>query len=152
MTKDWGPYLKSMASISGYNVMPEVKMPKQRKARRKETRPRKQPERAFRKDAIDYLRKHGWKVMRLENGICGKNNTGFPDLWVFNRNRRYGAWIELKSSTGVLSDEQIAFKDDCFQCKVNHHVLNSMGGVKNFCDTAGKTVEEWVTGVGGARL
>ena len=99
---------------------------KVRKERAKETCPRKQPEREIRNQIIKELRKKGIKVMRVENAITGKNNTGLPDLWVVNINKNKAGWIEIKSEKGILQDHQRIFREDCIRCNVNHWVVYSL--------------------------
>jgi hypothetical protein len=100
---------------------------KTRKERAKETRPREQPERELREHVIAELRKKGIKVMRLENSIVGKNNTGMPDLWVVNVYKNKAGWMELKSDRGILTGNQPQFRADCLRCNVNHWVVRSLG-------------------------
>jgi len=99
---------------------------KARKARARETTPREQPERELRNTVIKELRRHGVKVMRVENSITGINNTGLPDLWVVNVNKNIAGWIELKSLRGVLTGNQPQFREDCLLCGVKHWVVRSV--------------------------
>ena len=105
----------------GTNVMP-VK----RKPRALETKPREQPERLLRNEVIKELRKKGWEVIRIENGIGGRRNRGVPDLWVFHEYKRIAGWIELKDIHGVLSLEQRIFQTYCKACYVNHWVIRTV--------------------------
>lgn len=96
---------------------------KVRKPRAKELLPRKEYDRAedrLRPVIINELRRLGCKVMRLENSITGKNNIGFPDLWIFNPRNNWGGWIEVKTPFGIMLDEQLDFQSMCKLCKVNH--------------------------------
>lgn len=99
---------------------------KQRKKRAKETKPREQPERNLRNDIIKELRKKGIKVMRVENSITGRHNTGMPDLWVVNIFKNKAGWMELKSDKGILTGNQPQFRNDCLRCNVNHWIVRSM--------------------------
>ena len=99
---------------------------KQRKERAKETKPREQPERELRNAVIKELRKHGVKVMRIENSITGRRNTGIPDLWVVNVLKNKAGFMELKADKGVLSDNQRIFREDCLRCNVNHWIIKSV--------------------------
>lgn len=101
-------------------VFDDVKI---RKPRAKELLPRKEYDRAedrLRPIIVNDLRNRGCKVMRLENAIVGKNNIGFPDLWVFNPRNKYATWIEVKTPFGVMSKEQLRFQAMCKLCNVNH--------------------------------
>lgn len=96
---------------------------KVRKPRKKELLPRKEYDRAedrLRPVIVNELRNRGCKVMRLENAIVGKNNIGFPDLWVFNSRNKWAGWIEIKTPFGVMSEEQLKFQAMCKLCNVNH--------------------------------
>ena len=118
-------YIKAMALIQGQVVMPEVKMPRKKFIRAKEIVPRKQEERAFRAQVIKDLRRHGCTVKRIENSITRGLGNDIPDLLVFT-NDLYPPikmiWIELKSSTGVLSDGQKRFQDLCAMAGIKHIV------------------------------
>lgn len=94
-----------------------------RKPRKKELLPRKEYDRAedrLRPVIVNDLRNRGCKVMRLENSIVGKNNIGFPDLWVFNPKNKWAGWVEVKTPFGVMSEEQLKFQAMCKLCNVNH--------------------------------
>lgn len=97
-----------------------------RKKRAQETKPREQPERELRNAVIKELRKHGVKVMRIENSITGRRNTGIPDLWVVNVLKNKAGFMELKADKGVLLDNQRIFREDCQRCNVNHWVIKSV--------------------------
>lgn len=101
----------------------DVKMPKKRRARKKETVPRQQPEAELRKQVVRYLRTRG-KCYRIENGITGKNNTGLADLLFFWSGGM--VWIELKSNEGTLQDNQIEFQELCKKAHINHWVIRSI--------------------------
>ena len=152
MTKDWGTHIKALCKIHGQDVLPGIKLPVKRKGRRKELGPRKQPEKVFKKWAVPYLRRHGWKVYLIENSVCGDNNDSIPDSWISNRYRKWAGWCEFKAENGRLDNGQIEFKNECHDCNARHVVFDSKDGVRHFVNTAGKSVAEWVTGVKGARL
>src|SRR3990167_3064348 len=105
-----------MAYIQGKDVFVDVKMPKKRRVRSKETKPRNQPEALLRKEVIKHLREHGCKVWRIETAIIGQ--LGLPDLLVFSHKGMF--WVELKSLKGVFSIEQEEFRYLCFHYCVKH--------------------------------
>lgn len=111
---------------AGWVAMAKGESIKVRKARAKETEPRDQPERELRNAVIKELRRRGVKVMRIENSIVGRRNTGIPDLWVVNRRKNIAGWVELKSSIGILTGNQPQFREDCLRCGVNHWVIRSV--------------------------
>lgn len=124
-------HLQEIKALSGRaDILPEVKIPKKRAKRKKETAPRKQPERLFRNEAIKYLRSKGCVVKRIENAITGHNQRGIPDLLVFCENKKRFYWIELKASSGVLSKEQIEFERLCKVCGINHIVAYDLDDLK----------------------
>jgi hypothetical protein len=104
----------------------EEKPKKPRKLRAKETRPRKQPERELRNAVIKELRRHGIKVIRVENSITGKNNTGVADLIVFNLHKGLFAFVELKAEQGRLTGRQPEFQEACRICGINYWVVRSV--------------------------
>lgn len=101
-----------------------------RKKRKKEERPRLQPERELRNIIIRELRRNGIKVRRIENSITGKNNNSIPDLWVANIYKKKAGFMELKSEKGVLSEGQKIFREECINCSVNHWVIRSLDEAK----------------------
>jgi hypothetical protein len=72
---------------------------------------------------IKELRKHGYKVWRIEPSFRGK--FGVADLIVMHK-RGAHAYLEVKSSTGVLSKDQKEFYDLCLACVVQYHVVRSV--------------------------
>lgn len=66
-------------------------------AKRKE-----QPETAIRRAIVDYLRLHGWKVVRIVQGVLSE--PGIPDLVAIRDG--WHVWIEVKTPTGRLSAYQ----------------------------------------------
>ena len=89
-----------------------------RKKRAKETKPREQGEARFRVEVVRWLKKKGYYYKRIENGVCGLHGVGVPDFLFFNR--RYFYWLELKFGVGILSKEQIVFKEHCIRSGINH--------------------------------
>ena len=118
-------YIKAMALVNGQVVLPDVKMPRKKFVRAKETRPRNQEEALYRKEVIKELRRHGCFVRRIENSITRELGNDLPDLLVFT-NDLYPpikmVWVELKSSTGVLSYGQQRFRDLCVMAGIKHIV------------------------------
>lgn len=123
-----------MSPESKIRIGIEEKPRKPRKLRAKETKKRKQPERELREEVIKELRKHGIKVMRIENSIVGKNNTGIADLIVFNLRKGIFGFIELKSRRGSLTGRQPEFQEACRTCGINYWIVRSKeDAVKNIC-------------------
>lgn len=76
-----------------------------------------------RTDIIKELRKKGYKVRRVEPFVRGK--FSLADLYVWKRDK-FMAWLEVKSSSGVLSPGQLEFQEDCISCKIHYHVVRSV--------------------------
>src|SRR3990167_2044538 len=72
---------------------------------------------------IKALRKHGYKVWRVESSFRGK--FGLGDLWVMHE-RGVASWLEVKALNGVLSGDQSFFQRMCRNCKVNYHIVRSV--------------------------
>ena len=72
---------------------------------------------------IKALRKHGYKVWRVEPSFRGK--FGLGDLWVMHP-RGVAAWVEVKTPTGILSKDQMDFQELCLKCRVHHLVVRSV--------------------------
>ena len=94
---------------------------KQRKKRKKETRPRSRPEDKFRnEEVIPFLKKDkrikGW--MRIENGVNGKHGKGIPDMLFWTYRHEY--WLELKAECNGLDESQRIFKQHCIRTKKPH--------------------------------
>jgi hypothetical protein len=66
------------------------------------TKRKTQPETAIRKAIVDYLRLHGWKVVRIVQGVLSE--PGIPDLVAIRDG--WHVWIEVKTPTGRLSAYQ----------------------------------------------
>lgn len=127
---NWPIYIKAMAKIQGKDILPEVKL---RKSRAKETKPRKEYDRAednLRPLVIDALRRMGCKVMRVENSIAGKNNTGISDLLVFYVPKRFFAFVELKTEKTDLTGKQPEFREHCDKCGIRYIVIRSIEEAK----------------------
>ena len=104
-----------------------------RKPRKKEVLPRKEYDRGedrLREDVIDYFRKRGAIVKRIENSITGKRGDSLPDLWVFDVKTKWAGWLELKYHSD-LRDGQRHFKWLCGEMRVNHLVVYSLEDIKN---------------------
>lgn len=122
--------LKAMAKLNGKECLKEVPaMRNPRKKRKKETEPRKQPEREFRNKAIKWLRSNNCIVYRIENSI--QYNVGIPDLLVFAQQQW---WVELKSPIGNLSAEQYEFRQRCLRVGINHLVARDIEDLKIICN------------------
>jgi len=120
------PKKDQLKRMSAFTAMAKGEPIKPRKPRAKEIGPREQPERELRNQIIKELRKRGIKVMRVENAIVGRHNTGLPDLWVVNINKNLAGWMELKSEKGILAPHQKQFREDCLRCGVRHWVVRSL--------------------------
>lgn len=83
----------------------------------------KREEDGIRRDIIKELRKRGYKVRRVEP--CSRGSFSLGDLYVWKRGK-FMTWLEVKSSTGVLSPGQLEFKEDCISCGVNYFVVRSV--------------------------
>jgi hypothetical protein len=119
--------LQEIKALSGRaDILPEIKIPKKRAKRKKETAPRKQPEALFRNQAIKYLRSKGCVVKRIENAITGYHNSSIGDLLVFCPRTAWGGFIELKAEAGVLSEGQKEFRKQCLACNVKHIVARRL--------------------------
>lgn len=120
-----------MTVITGNDdKMKDVRQPRQPSKRKKETVPRKQPEAEIRNDIIKGLRAMGVKVMRIENSIGGKNNTGIADLLVFSEYRAIGGFMEVKAPNGRLTGNQPEFRRLCLDCGINYWVVQSLEEAK----------------------
>ena len=80
-----------------------------------------QPEAIFRKALIKHLRKHHCKVYRVEPAVRGK--FGLGDLWVSCVRKGWAGWIEVKTPTGILNEDQREFEADCIVCGVKYLVV-----------------------------
>ena len=69
---------------------------------------REQPETAIRRAIVDYLRLHGWKVVRIVQSALSER--GIPDLVAIRDG--WHVWIEVKTPTGRLSADQEKWLSD----------------------------------------
>lgn len=67
-----------------------------------------QPETAIRRAITDFLRVHGWKVVRIVQSALSEK--GIPDLVAVKDG--WHVWIEVKTPTGRLSAKQKEWLDD----------------------------------------
>lgn len=125
--------IKSSIDLMKISKGEKVEVPKKRKPRKKETKPRNQEEAKIRADVIKELRKKGVQVMRIENAITGRHNTGIPDLWFFNINKRKAGFIELKTPKGILTGNQPQFREFCILCGIPHYIVRSVGDALEVC-------------------
>lgn len=131
-------FVKAMAKINGRDVLPDVSLPKpkptdptQRKPRKTHTKTdaegnvtsykNKREEDAFRLVVIKVLRKNRMEVRRVEPVFRGK--FGLGDLWVFCERTRWGGWVEIKTDTGTLNDDQEEVQRLCGICGVNYIIV-----------------------------
>jgi hypothetical protein len=120
--------MKSIARKEGRDVLPSLSLPK-----KKTSGPRgkyNREEDRLRPLIIKALRKKGYLVYRVETAI--NHQLGIPDLWVMHWAGKWAGWLEVKTPTGVLSDEQKAFMKYCDVNKVNCFVIRSVEEVNNF--------------------
>ncbi len=82
----------------------------------------------IRKEIIIELRNLGFNVRRVEPTTRGDFSLG--DLYVWKTDRKIMAWIEIKSTTGNLSEGQKEFQTACFLCGVRYHVVRSVEEAK----------------------
>ena len=97
---------------------------KPRKQRAKETAPRNREEDKFRNILIKFLRKKYCKVVRVEPSFRGE--FGLGDLWVFCEATAWGGWVETKSLTGGLSDDQKEVRRLCVLCGIKYLVVRTL--------------------------
>ena len=72
------------------------------------TKRKEQPETAIRRAIVDYLRLHGWKVVRIHQSLGSEK--GIPDLVAIREGKT--VWIEVKTPNGRLSAHQRAWLQD----------------------------------------
>ena len=75
---------------------------------RREASPLKVTETEIRNDIRNFLRLHGWKVVRIVQSVLSEK--GIPDLIAVRGGQT--VWIEVKRPTGKLSKEQEEFLED----------------------------------------
>lgn len=106
----YGVYLKTMAKGIGKDILPEIKLPIKRKPR-VITKPYNREEDRLRPLIINALRKRGFKVYRVEPFTRGY--SGMADLWIMRMNGSMAAWVEIKTSSGIQSEDQKFFQELC---------------------------------------
>jgi hypothetical protein len=119
------------SSANDFQILLGLKKPdKVRKVRAKETKPRRQEEAEFRKVVVRYLKSKGYYFKRIENGVTGKYlGNGVPDFLFFTRTKFY--FLELKSQTGGLRDEQEEFKQACERTGVGYILARSIKDIED---------------------
>lgn len=115
-------FVKGLAKLHGKDILPEVKMPVQRKLRKKGMKYHRWED-ELRPLVVKELKKHSCTVWRIENSL--KSNKGIPDLLVFHPLSGQW-WVELKSGIGVLSKEQQNFRMLCNIAQVNYIVVRKL--------------------------
>lgn len=104
------------------SFMPDLKIPKPRKERRREITPRQMKEVSLRLDLLKELKKlraGGYiKYWRIENGLSGYK--GLPDFLIASKRKNRMVFVELKAFGGTVQKEQIEFANLCYQMGVNH--------------------------------
>jgi len=126
-----GQLVKGFAKVFGKDVLPDIKI---RKPRAKETKPRKEYDRAedkLRPLIIKEFRRLGYVVYRVENSISGRRNSGLGDLFVLHVGKGFSAWVEIKTEIGVLSDVQRVFRSLCDQTNTKYVVVRSVEEIKD---------------------
>src|SRR3990167_4093921 len=118
-----GQYIKALAAIHGKDVLPDVILPEPSrpyKPRPNARHPHRHLEKDLQRAIIHYLRIHGCTCGKVNAsaGMSGgrylKNNLlfiGVPDILCFFKDQQF--WIEVKTETGILSDEQLKFQCLC---------------------------------------
>lgn len=119
---NYGQLIKSIAKIAGYDVLPNIKMPRNKsntKIVHKHRMPQKQPERALELAILRHLDLRGVivgktkiKGVALPNGGWGYdkwNFRGFADLHAFKDGVMYA--IEVKAGKNKLEENQIRYRD-----------------------------------------
>lgn len=114
--------VKLYAKINGRDILPEIKLPIQRKKRALETKPRDLQEKMFRIELLRVLRKLKYsgrvKFYRIENSL--PSYKGIPDFYIMSTRTKWAGWIELKIVGGVIQKEQKEFAEFCKLTGVNH--------------------------------
>lgn len=127
--------LKFIAKAMGKDIFPETKLKKKRNytPREKRTTPNKHEEKDLQRAIINTLRAHGaicgkvkaeagvWNNIRLKSNLLF---TGVPDILCFFENKQF--WIEVKTSTGRLSDDQIVFQKLCQSANICHLIIRDI--------------------------
>jgi hypothetical protein len=75
----------------------------------------------------DFLRLHGWFVIRNQQGLG--SHKGMPDLTVIRRGQVW--WIEVKKSGGLLSADQCVFRGEIEDHGGNWLVARSIEDVEH---------------------
>ena len=124
--------IKAMCLIAGRpDPFPEVHLPVKRSVRKdKGVKRGTQPEAVLRKAIVKELRRRGFQVWRIEPSFRGK--WGVADLWFFSLRAAGGGWIEVKTPTGTLNDDQIEFERLCFENRIFYQVLTSVEDIKTY--------------------
>ncbi len=111
--------------------------------------PRKQSERSIQREIIGALRRMGFRVIHVPNGVRYAGSAeqrarqaatmradgvvkGTPDLMVLRPAQRGGpdfGWMEVKREGGRMEPEQIAFRDSARADGFRHAVVRSLEDV-----------------------
>jgi len=86
----------------------------------------------------DFLRDAGILFYHREKGRRSKqkaHSKGFPDLAIWHNG--VSIFIELKSGSNDLSDDQREWRDRAYQASVNHYVIYSFDQFLNILEFEG---------------
>jgi hypothetical protein len=136
-----GQQIKAMAKLAGKDILPEVEMPRSKRAykpRPGARKPHQQHEKHLQKQIVHYLRLKGCVAGRVKTsgtlfqGRYLKDDTlfvGVPDILAFHP-RTGMHWIECKWGDGKLSKEQALFRLHCQGCNIQHIIARSLADVE----------------------
>jgi hypothetical protein len=112
------------------DFMPELKVPGKRKKRKAENKPRKMLEKEFELEVLRYLSgQPGIIVGKTEpNAVYNSryNFHGFPDLTIFDLNKKELVFAELKVEGRGLREKQKKFQEYCEQCGIKYIVVREL--------------------------
>lgn len=72
---------------------------------------------------IQALRKRGFKVYRVEPFTRGYSGMG--DLWCMRMNGSMACWVEIKTNTGVQSEDQKMFQELCESNLIKYLIIRT---------------------------
>ena len=136
-----GQYIKALAAIHGKDVLPDIilpKSPRPYKPRPNARHPHRHLEKDLQRAIIHYLRIHGCICGKVNasagvfNNIRLKSNllfVGVPDILCFHPIGGQ-TWIEVKTETGILSDEQLKFQCLCDDAHQKYILARSLKDVE----------------------
>lgn len=124
--------VKVLAKVYGRDVLTDVKIPKQRRERKKETKPRKsysREEKKLEKKILLYINTHqhmrGYKMGDMAGTFTYNTHfmcDGMTDLLIVNLLKGKFTWVEVKDGDKPLRKNQEEFKAMCEACGQGHVV------------------------------